>query len=162
MISLRSLVIEDSKRIFELASNWEVAKSTLGLPHPYPEDGAKPWVEDTLNNIKLGTNYVQAITHNNSLIGVIGVLDIEDSKGELGYWIGEDYWGKGFCSNALTLFMTKLTENTNLKSIYAHCFQSNPASKKVLSKISLTASSQQRIVNREQNPDILIRFEGAI
>lgn len=162
MISLRSLEIGDSDRIYELASNWTVAKSTLGIPHPYPKNDALLWIKDTLNNNRSGINYVQAITHNNTLIGVIGVLNIENSSGELGYWIGEDYWGKGYASAALKILIGDIRKNISLKNITSHCLNSNPASKKLLSSIPLILSSREKFINRENKVDELLKYEGQI
>lgn len=162
MLKLRDLKIEDADRVFELASNWNVAKTTLNIPHPYPLNGATIWIEEVLSDIKSQSKIVQAVEFRGELIGVIGLLNVQRAEGEIGYWVGEQFWGKGFASQMSSKFVSFLKSHSNINSIIGHCFQSNIASRKVLESIGLNQIGEEPTINREGNTDTILKFQGKI
>jgi RimJ/RimL family protein N-acetyltransferase len=78
-----------------------------------------------------------AIRFNGQLCGVVGLViqgDVYSNSAELGYWIGEEYWGKGVASGAVRLISAYGFDHLNLERIQAGVFESNIASMKVLLK----------------------------
>ena len=45
-LRLRALDRADAPTIERLAGDWEIARYTAHIPHPYPPGGAMPWIED--------------------------------------------------------------------------------------------------------------------
>jgi hypothetical protein len=43
-LQLRPMRVEDAERVEELAGDYEIAKTTLNIPHPYPQDSARGWI----------------------------------------------------------------------------------------------------------------------
>lgn len=89
---LRQLTIEDSERIEELAGDYDVAKSTLNIPHPYPKGSAIQFIESVLSAEKNNKIVMFAITEIESqlLIGLINInLSAPYKRGELAYWVGK-------------------------------------------------------------------------
>src|SRR5690554_1828742 len=106
---LRKLNQTDAERIEKLAGDYDVAKTTLNIPHPYPKGSAKDFIERTLLAEDNGELITFAIVKKkaNHLIGIIGInLTLAHERGELGYWIGKPYWGKGYGTEATTAILS--------------------------------------------------------
>ena len=80
------------------------------MPHPYPLDGAVTWIRYTMAQRDLGREVNFAVVSDQgsgaaTVVGVCGVLNIAGTprRGELGYWIGVPYWGRGYASAAASL-----------------------------------------------------------
>lgn len=84
------------------ANNYNVWKFFRDeFPYPYTEEKAKEYIEKIC--IKNAKNFF-AISLNGRLIGDIHVAqqtDILKLSGFLGYWLAEDYWGKGFMTESV-------------------------------------------------------------
>ncbi|MFP3380462.1 GNAT family N-acetyltransferase, partial [Bacillus sp. SIMBA_069] len=86
-----------------LAGSEEVARTTLSIPHPYPEGVAEQWIESTLRAAEKGESYTFAIVkkEDEELMGCMSLLVSKSHKrAELGYWFGHPYWGQGFATEA--------------------------------------------------------------
>ncbi|RMI03480.1 MAG: N-acetyltransferase, partial [Calditrichaeota bacterium] len=106
---------------------------------PYPDGLAEEWIASHSRNWKERTGLTYAIVEKTSgeLIGAIGFVELTDSTGELGYWIGEPYWGNGYCTEAARKLVEFGIQELTLKKIYATYLSSNPASGKVMEKLGM-------------------------
>jgi len=106
-----------------------------GFPHPYTKKAAEDWLAITKNE---ETNLLLAIEYNGEAIGSIGAMfkdDVYRINAEIGYWLSEEYWGKGIVSEATTLLVDHIFRSYPLITrVYADLFSYNPASAKVLQK----------------------------
>ncbi|WP_214484602.1 GNAT family protein [Bacillus sp. SM2101] len=137
---LRPLTTDDSGRIEEMAGDFEVAKSTLNIPHPYPEGSAVQFIESILNAEKNNKIVMFGITEKeaNRLIGLINInLSESFSRGELAYWVGKEYWGKGYGTEASKALLEYGFNHLHLNKIFAASFTSNPGSWRIMEKIGL-------------------------
>lgn len=134
-VSIRPYTREDAQRLCELANNINIAKYlTNRFPHPYTIDHANTFIE---NFLKDDPTKFFAITYNNQLVGGTGIHLQEDifiNNAELGYWIGEPYWGKGIMTEALRLVTEKAFHQFPITRVYCRVFGNNPRSMKVLEK----------------------------
>ena len=64
-------------------------------------------------------------------------MSIDGAQGELGYWIGESYWGMGYCTEAAKALIQFSFHTLGLKKIVAEHLTSNPASGKVMKKAGM-------------------------
>ena len=99
---LRRLELGDADRVEELASDYELAKTTLNVPHPYPEGSAADFILSMWAAEEKGlVAFAVVEKESESLIGIINIKQtIAYKRGELGYWIGRPYWGKGYGTEA--------------------------------------------------------------
>jgi len=137
---LRPLTSGDSDRIEELAGDYDVAKSTLNIPHPYPKGSAVQFIESILTSEKNNKIAMFAITLKDTqlLIGLANLnLAASYKRGELAYWVGKQYWGKGYGTEAVETLLEYGFNQLNLHRIFAASFTSNPGSWKVMEKIGL-------------------------
>jgi [ribosomal protein S5]-alanine N-acetyltransferase len=137
---LRPLTIDDAMRVEELAGDYEVAKTTLTVPYPYPKGAAKGFIESVLEAERTGKLVISVIVERNlkKLIGIIN-LNIHPAfkRGELAYWVGKDYWGKGYGTEAAKALLELGFAELGLNKIFAQAFTTNPGSYKIMEKIGL-------------------------
>ena len=134
-LSLRAFMTDDAAKIHPLANDREVAQNLASLPHPYLPEMALEWLEKLPALHEAGTHRVWAITLNTAplhpitLIGAIGLHDIsiEHSNAELGYWIGREFWGRGYATEAARAAVQYALEEMTLERVYAKHFARNPS-----------------------------------
>ena len=137
---LRPLQPADAPAVQRLAGAWEIADTTLRIPHPYPDGVAIEWINTLGAAWEKGTSVTYAITLRETavLIGAIG-LDVskQSSWGELGYWIGVSSWNRGYCTEAARAILTFGFGELQLHRIQARHLTRNPSSGRVLQKIGM-------------------------
>jgi [ribosomal protein S5]-alanine N-acetyltransferase len=138
---LRRLKPEDATHMFELANDYEVAKMTLNIPHPYLVGDAIKFIKRSQTAWDSGERYGFAIVlkETNTFMGVIGIIPIlEHYRAEVGYWIGQTYWGRGYTTEALKRVIQFGFETLDLNRIDASYRVDNPASARVMEKAGMT------------------------
>ena len=136
-LRLRNVHINDVPSILKYANNKAISDNVLNIPNPYLEDEVLYWIEMAQQGFKKNVRYAFAInlTENRELIGVIGLsIDKDHNKAELGFWVGEPFWGRGIMTEAAEEILKFGFGKLNLNKIYTTHFIDNPASGKVLSK----------------------------
>lgn|SRR5690625_1218286 len=157
---LRKLTQTDADRIEELASDYDVAKTTLNIPHPYPKGGAKDFIERTILAEVDGKSVTYAIVkkRTNQLIGIIGIkLTPTHKRGELGYWIGKPDWGRGYGTEATKAIVTLGFETLHLHKIFSRAITTNPGSWRIMVKVGMTheGTLKQHAARRGQFVDLV-------
>ena len=99
-IMLRPLTDQDAHWICAYASSYNVAKMVSRIPHPYNLEMAYQFIDVQAANQKSGDSHVFAIISGKP-VGVVGLEDTKDGSAELGFWLGEPYWNKGYASQAV-------------------------------------------------------------
>jgi len=147
---LRSFNLEDANKVQNLAGNYNVSKTTLNIPYPYESGMAEEWINPQSENWKSRTSVVYAITLSESdeLVGAISLMQIDGIQGELGYWIGEPYWRKGYCTEAAEALIQFSFDKLKISKIFAEHLTSNPASGEVMKKVGMLHSETTQKVDR--------------
>ncbi|MCI0540484.1 MAG: GNAT family N-acetyltransferase [Verrucomicrobiales bacterium] len=138
---LRPFRISDASAVQRMAGAWEIADTTLLIPHPYLEGLAEKWIASHATDWQEGRSAAFGITlrETNELCGAIGLaLAPQYARAELGYWIGVAFWNRGYCSEAVREVIRFGFEHLGLNRIYAHHFSRNPASGRVLRKSGMS------------------------
>lgn len=68
------------------------------------------------------------------LAGAIGIINIEEHKGEMGYWLEERFWSKGLMTEVVARVTDFGLKNLKLKRIFAPVLPFNKGSMRVLEK----------------------------
>ncbi|MGG0822808.1 GNAT family N-acetyltransferase [Paenibacillus turicensis] len=137
---LRPFLASDAPIVSELCNNYNIYRSTLSLPYPYHESDATAWIERQEGNFSNDIMYQFAITDKETqeLYGAIGISNNQGYEhGELAYWIGEKYWGKGIATEAAKAMIQFAFNDKQYHKVYATHFASNPASGKVMLKAGM-------------------------
>lgn len=139
-LRLRSFSLEDAACVQKLAGDKEIARTTLHIPHPYNDGDAEKWINTHEPMFRLGelVNYAIVLADTDELIGTIGLTLSKDyDRAEMGYWIGQPYWGCGYCTEAARALLKYGFTELRLNRIFAHYMTNNPASGKVMKKIGM-------------------------
>ncbi len=144
---LRPFHREDGLRVEELAGKKEVADTTLTIPHPYPAGGGETWIATHHEEWESGAGVTYAIVEKetNALVGCIGLsINAKHRHGELGYWVGPEYWNRGYCTEAARALLAMGFNNLQLYRIESRHFARNPSSGRVMEKLGMKREGFQR------------------
>jgi len=150
-LRLRLPKMSDAKRLTELVST-EYISVMSRLPFPYRKKDAMKWVTEAQKNfLSVGiVYYVIVAAETDEVIGTASaVVQYGSWTAEMGYWIGEKYWGKGFATEAAGRLLAHLVETMHLKRVYANAAVENTASQRVLEKIGM--EQEQLLENEKDN-----------
>lgn len=150
----------DAQAVTKLCNNYNIFKNTLHLPYPYSIEDAFLWIEQHLDNYNANKSYEFAITdkENGELLGAIALSNNQKfNQGEMAYWIGETFWGKGYATEAAQAILEFAFETKKLHKVFARYFRSNPASGKVLQKIGMKREGTfiDHIIKEEKYEDLV-------
>jgi ribosomal-protein-alanine N-acetyltransferase len=141
LIHGRSFVLRPWKRgdevsLVENANNLKIARNlTEAFPHPYLKKDAREYVGGSISKKLRSEDF--AIVVGGKAVGGIGIKKLPDPhKGtfEIGYWLGESYWGRGIVSQAVKLVTAYAFRRYKPVRLQAGVSSWNLASARVLKK----------------------------
>lgn len=134
---IRKWEISDAKDLAMALSNKKIQDNLRdGLPYPYTEQDGMSYISAMLSADENET-FAFAIIVDGKAVGSIGVFrqgNIHRQTAELGYYIAEEYWGKGIMSEAVIQICEYVFDKSDIIRIYAEPFAYNAASCRVLEK----------------------------
>ena len=134
---IRRWELSDARDLATALSNKKIQDNLRdGLPYPYTEQDGKEYISAMLAANESDT-FAFAITVNGKAIGSIGAFrqtNIHNKTAELGYYIAEEYWGKGIMTEAVKQLCDYVFSHTDIIRIYAEPFACNIGSCRVLEK----------------------------
>ena len=142
-LRLRPYSEADVAELVPLIGAREVAATTLRIPHPYTEDDARGFLlmEQEPDKLWLAVT----LRSDRRQIGGVGLrIDEQHQNAELGYWLGVDYWGEGYATEASRELVRYGFRDLKLHRIYASHFQHNSASANILKKLGMRHEGCQR------------------
>jgi RimJ/RimL family protein N-acetyltransferase len=130
-LMLRRPTLADVKAIALLANDRRIADNTRRLPHPYSDAHAVEFVRSLADEIR-NTNFL--IEADRAPIGMVGIDWREPDAPELGYWLGLEYWGKGFGTEAARAVIDFTFEEFDIEHLVSGARVTNPSSRNILEK----------------------------
>jgi RimJ/RimL family protein N-acetyltransferase len=122
-------VLANSRAIYEVLSR---------LPHPYDESHGRFFVE----NIARGPEeFAWSILLQGSYIGTMGLHLLPDQLPELGYWLGQPYWGHGYATEAAQAVVAA-ARSAGYPALRSRALLGNTASRNVLRKVGFTETGE--------------------
>lgn len=136
---------QDRDALVQHANNFKIWLNLRDrFPHPYTVKSAYQWLKLATDELK---QYNFAIEVDGAAIGSIGVIpqeDISRMSAEIGYWLGEEYWGRGIATAALKAMTEYAFVQFNLCRVYAIVLVDNIGSIRVLEKAGYQLEGRMR------------------
>jgi RimJ/RimL family protein N-acetyltransferase len=121
---------DDIPDLVALANDRRIADMLARMPHPYGETEARAFIEMTANRSD-GCAYALTLAESGAFVGGAGLNT--NSRGlELGYWIGEPYWGNGYATEAAHALIDLAFRATEVEHLHVSCRVVNDASRRVI------------------------------
>ncbi len=114
------------------------------FPHPYTKHSARDWIRGVKQRSP-ETSF--AIAVDDEAVGGIGYVlhpDVERVSAEIGYWLGEPFWGRGITTEALRAVTAYAMQTHGLTRVFAVPFAWNQPSCRVLEKAGYVLEARLR------------------
>lgn len=138
---LRNPHPDDVEELAELADNRRVAEMLMRMPHPYSARDARAFIDKSKKGREAGCVYALTLADNGAFIGCAG-LDAREHGLELGYWIGEPYWGRGYATEAAHALVDLAFRATAIDVLNVSCRVINGGSRRVIHKCGFQYAGQ--------------------
>jgi RimJ/RimL family protein N-acetyltransferase len=139
-LTMRAPQESDIAQLVELADNHHIAQMLARMPHPYGEAEARAFLSMTKAR-RGGAAYMLTLAGADTIVGCAG-LNTTDRGLELGYWIGEPYWRRGYATEAAHALVDLAFRSTTIQVLQASCRVINPASRRVIHKCGFQYAGQ--------------------
>lgn len=141
---LREVEDSDVRELARNLNNLNISKWVTTMPYPYTEEDALWWINDNKKKKKENprTNYHLRIVlkETGEAIGTVGIFHFDEYKikSELGYWLAEPHWKKGYMKEAVQELIRFGFEELGLNKINIPCFAENPGSNALAKSLGFT------------------------
>lgn len=161
IVKLRELSIDDAFDMSRLMT-YNISKSLWEVPYPYTLENASSFINSSHIEFRSlrALNFAILYKRNSeygSLVGIIGLknIHIENRKANLGYWIGESFWGNGIASESVELVINYAFSVLKLEEVYAYVYSQNKRSIRVLENNRMTKVGEANDIAKSSE-DIII------
>jgi ribosomal-protein-alanine N-acetyltransferase len=157
--TLRPWRREDVNRLAAIADNPRIASNMMDIfPHPYTMEAGMKFIEMTLLS---EPRQILAIEIDGQVAGAIGIHPMQDVyrlNAEMGYWLAEEYWGKGIMSEVITWMTAYAFSHFPIERIFAKPYGTNIASQRVLEKAGfiLEGRFEKTLIKNDELKDELV------
>ena len=157
-LRLRPLTVADAPILTALLADWEVVKYTALIPYPAREDDALAFIGRTAAQAQAGTGVALGLERSldRRLIGCIEFGVQTGDRAEIGYWLGREYWGQGFATEALRRLARHLLGDLGLALISATTHPDNAASRRVLEKAGLSPAGHREVARPARGESVVM------
>jgi len=142
---IRPLALSDALAVQRYANNRKIWLNLRDLfPHPYSLEDANRFLNHVTSEKPAKTLAIALPTEAIGCIGLQMGRDVHCKTAELGYWLGEPFWGRGIMTEAVAELTRYAFETFDLERIYAQPFANNTASARVLEKAGFVCEGRLR------------------
>ena len=142
---LRPPVDDDAETIARLANSAAVARSLVGMPHPYRIEHARVWLAEPVD--PRGQRHLVCRKGFDAAPTPIGVLTLDMhgrvGPGWIGCWLGERHWGQGFATEACHAAIDYAFVHQRHERLLFACRVTNPAGRRVIEKCGFQMVAQE-------------------
>ena len=137
----------DAEDLYELAKSPHIGPAA-GWPVHTSVENSKQIIRDVLS---AEHTFAVTVRNRDNAVGSAGLmiggksnLGIRDGEAEIGYWIGEPYWGRGYIPEAVCELMRYAFDELNISAVWCGYFDGNEKSKRVNEKCGLRFHHTER------------------
>lgn len=156
-LRLRPVVHDDADAIFALFANWNVVRRLSSPPWPYTRAEAGTFIDGVASGTGDYPETAFAILHEGDLIGLASYRmrpqsHLQRGAGpNIGYWLGEPYWGNGYMTEAVRGLAAMIFETGDPDMIFSGAFSDNKASLRVQQKVGFVVDGETTLFSRPRN-----------
>ncbi|MFH1802495.1 MAG: GNAT family protein [archaeon] len=138
---LREQKMKHVKDIAKHLNNLKVSRYMHTMPYPYSLKDAEYFLKKVIKKRKekFRNKYEFAITIKPSreVVGGIGIFDFDafERVGELGYWLSEDHWKKGYMTEAAIAVLDFSFKKLKLRKVKIPIYEENKGSNALARKM---------------------------
>lgn len=144
---LRRPQVSDAMAISALADNIQVARSLIGLPHPYRPEHALAWIVGNADDMDRGQKHLVSLKLVGRPLRPIGVATLTpDASGRpprVGCWFGESFWGRGYATEACHALVDFAFLHQGYDRLSFTCRVTNPGGRRVIEKCGFQMIAQE-------------------
>lgn len=148
---LRQLRDSDAAAITRNVADLDVSRWLALVPHPYTERDALDWIAATRVQAEMPSadrrDHVFGIELRRlgSIIGAMSISNVDRARGsgEIGYWFGADYHGRGYATESMARVLDYAFNQIHLLKLEAGVFKGNQASGKLLLRNGFVVESHK-------------------
>ncbi|MFA5221277.1 MAG: GNAT family N-acetyltransferase [Methanoregula sp.] len=133
--TLRNWTQDDAISLAYHANNPSIASNMRDMfPHPYTINDAESFIAMATH---IRSALMLAIDVDGEAVGGIGIHPLNDvyrGTAEIGYWLSQEFWGRGIVTDAVRSIIPVAFDRFPVIRLQAGVFESNPASMRVLEK----------------------------
>lgn len=143
-LTLRRPVLADAPSMARHLSDYEIAKMTGSIAHPFTQLCAEFRIMRMQASWRRGLAYSYAIEEKSDgqLAGIMDIFTNGACEREIGYWIARPLWGRGYATQAARMILAEAFSTLDVDRIHAGFFTDNPASGRILEKLGFEPSGQ--------------------
>ena len=132
---MRSWFKSDLESLVREANNIQVARHLRDrFPHPYTRASGEAFLTHAASETEPSNLAIEVDGEAVGAVGFVPGTDVERFSAEIGYWLGQPYWGRGIVTEALVLVTAYTFDELNLLRLFALPFADNAGSIRVLEK----------------------------
>ena len=150
---------DDLESLLRHADNPNVSRGLRDrFPCPYTREAGEGFLDDVR---KPHADWRFAIEVDGAAVGGCGIHpgeDVHRVSAEVGYWLGEAYWGRGIVPAALRTLVPAAMDHFSLHRVAAGVYSDNPRSMRVLEKAGFEREGVQRaaVIKRGALLDLVV------
>ncbi|WP_304164977.1 GNAT family N-acetyltransferase [Lonsdalea britannica] len=145
---LRALRDGDAEALFALLeSDPRIAAMAVHIPYPCPESRIRSWIASLDDNWLSGKSvtFALCLRQGGEVVGAISLSALDSHYPEVGYWLGTEYWGRGYSTEACLAICQFAFGQLGLDRLYGCHKDGNTASGKVLLKSGFQLLGSQHL-----------------
>ncbi len=142
-VKIRPWRADDLDDLVRGAGNPNVARwMTDGFPSPYAEADGRAFLASVEGDDPAKVFAIEVEGHAAGSIGIFPQSDVHRRNAEMGYWLAEEYWGRGIVAEAIRQIVEYGFRTFDIDRIFARPFGSNVRSHRVLEKAGFTLEAR--------------------
>jgi RimJ/RimL family protein N-acetyltransferase len=154
---LRPSEASDAARAIEIQSNWNVTRNLRMASFPPDRDGTQAWFASHDQEWRDGTAYRFAIIAKDRMIGLTDVDEIANNVGDLGYWLEEAAWGRGYAFEAAQALVRFAFDTVKLSALNSGHAADNVNSGRILTRLGFVHTSDGTTTSKSRGATIAQR-----
>jgi RimJ/RimL family protein N-acetyltransferase len=154
---LRPSDASDVARAIEIQSNWNVARNLRMASFPPDPVATEAWFASHEQEWRDGTAYRFALLLDGRMIGLVDVDEIASGEGDLGYWLEESAWGRGYAFEAAQALVHVVFDQVGLTALNSGHAADNVNSGRILTKLGFAHTGDGITRSKSRGTDILQR-----